>query len=83
MELSNRPADCEAHTHPLTFRCEEGLEYLLWVFYAGTTVADTDLNHVLSLLDGKAKDSIFRGRTHGLHTIAQEIDQNLLNLDPI
>src|SRR5690606_4660664 len=83
VRLDDRAADGEAHAHPVLFRRKERLEYLLRKRDAATAIADLGLDDASHPAHVYPKKSVARDGFHRLHAVADEVDQNLLDLDAI
>src|SRR5262245_54587670 len=83
MGLDDRTADGQPHAHPVLFGREKGLEYLVGKVDAPATIADFGLYRIPHSAHPDL-DSLVAGTSiHRIHAVADEIDQNLLNLDAI
>jgi hypothetical protein len=81
--LDNRTANGKSHPHSGSFRREEWLEYLIGILNSGAVIVDFDLQNLLDA-SGGYPDHLVTGNTfHCLHPVADEITQNLLNLNAI
>src|SRR5262249_30890680 len=83
VRLDNRTADRQPHTHPMRFRRKERLEYLVGPLDAWAAITDFGLDQIALSAHAKPEESVPRSRVHCIHAVADEIDENLLNLDAI
>ena len=85
MGLDDRSADCQTHAHAIRFRREEGLEYAFCILESPALIHDLNANllvHGPEGADFKRPSALLR-RTQRFDCIADEIDEDLLNLNAI
>src|SRR5215470_2916711 len=81
--LDDRTADGQPHAHPVLFRREEGFEYLVRKVDAPATIAYFGLYRIPHPADPDLEDLVTGRSVHRIHAVADEVDQNLLNLDAV
>src|SRR5438270_7442924 len=84
VSLDDRPADGQSDTHAVLLRCDERLEQLFGDRFADSRAGVFDAHaHQIRRLpigpDGQASDWSIH---HRVDRVADQVDENLLNLDP-
>jgi hypothetical protein len=87
VSFHDRPADREAHTHAIRFGGEEGVEQLGRILrrYPDPAIRHT-YEHLLWIVLTRSDHQFarpIRDRLHCFHAVHHQVDDHLLQLDPI
>src|SRR5262245_44903961 len=83
VRLDNRTTDRQAHAHPALFRRKERLEYLVRTFDPPAAIADFGLDQIPHSAHAHPDNAVTSNGLHRIDAVAEEIDENLLNLDAV
>src|SRR5262249_49650457 len=83
VRLDDRTADGQPHAHPVLFRGEERLEYLVRKVDALAAIAYFGLYRIPNAANPDLETLVAGRCVHRIHAVADEVDQNLLNLDAV